>query len=131
MMLTVLPWFSAASFLLSLAALVAKRVDALSFDQTATCGGTEICFLQSNQFPEINCDCSPSIQCSWNGFADRGEILSNGTTDSVLMWNRTGYGQYICVRDSSTEVRNIMILPQSKYIKISNVYVYQYNWAWL
>ena len=122
MMVTVLPWFSArfsvASFLF--VSLVAK-VHALSFDQTATCGDTEICFLQSHQLPEINCDCSPSVQCSWSRFADRGEILSNGTTGSILMWQRTGYGQYICVRDSSTVARNIMIQPQSKEIKTCNV----------
>ena len=122
-MLTVLPWFSAALFLLSLA-LVAEWVHALPidiYDQTAKCGDTEIRFLQSNQLPEIVCDCSPSIQCSWKGFADSGKIFSNGTTESILMWQRTGYGQYMCVKDSSSVVRNIMILPQSKYIKTSDV----------
>ena len=103
---TVLLWFSVASFL----SLVAK-IHALN--QT-TCGDTEICFLGSgNQSPNnITCSCSES-QCSWSKFADRGNILSNG---SVLMWQRTGYGQYIC-RNGSTVARNIMILPQRKEIK--------------
>ena len=93
-----------------------EYIDALPLDQIATCGNTELCFLQSDQLPEINCDCSPSgTQCSWSRFVDRREILSNGTTESVLMWQRTGYGQYICVRDNSTAVaRNIMILPEGK-----------------
>ena len=93
------------------------KIQALPFDQIATCDDTEICFLQANQLPEITCNCTPSTQCSWSRFADREEIISNGTTESVLMWNGTGYGQYICVSDGSTVVKNIMILPQSEDIK--------------
>ena len=110
-LVTVFPGLSVASFLF----VYLAKVHALPFDQIATCDNTEICFLQANQLPEINCNCTPSTQCSWSRFVYRGEILSNGTTESILMWQRTGYGQYICVRDDSTVARNIMILPQSKY----------------
>lgn len=116
MMLKVLPWVSVASFLF---VSLAEKIHALP--QTPTCGDTEIYFLQANQMPNISCDCSQSTQCSWSRFTDRGKILSNGTTESVLMWQRTGYGQYICVGDGSTVVKNIMILPQSKEIKTTNV----------
>ena len=102
-----LPWFSVASILF----VSLTKVNALPLDQNATCGNTEVCFLGSDQLPTINCDCTPSTQCSWSRFADRGETLSNGTTESVLMWQSTGYGQYLCIRNSSTVARNIMILP--------------------
>ena len=93
------------------------KIQALPFDQLATCNNTEFYFLQANQSLEITCNCTPSTQCSWSRFADCEEIISSGTTGSVLMWQRTGYGQYICVRDGSTVARNIMILPQSEEIK--------------
>ena len=123
-LVTVLPWLSVASFLFVFLA----KIHALPLDQIATCQKTEICFLQANQLPEINCNCTPSTQCSWSRFADRGETLSNGTTESVLMWQRTGYGQYICVRDGSQsmEARNIMILPQSEEIK--TLIVWHIHW---
>ena len=112
MKLTVLRWFSVASVLF----VSLTKIHALPFGQIATCGNTEVCFLQSNQFPEINCDCTPSTQCSWSRFADRGEPLNEttGTTESVLMWQSTGYGQYLCIRNSSTVARNIMILPEGQ-----------------
>ena len=127
---TVLLWFSVASFL----SLVAK-IDALEFGQIATCRDTEICFLEPNQSPNITCSCSES-QCSWSKFADRGNILSNGP---VLMWQRTGYGQYIC-RNGSTVARNIMILPGREEIKtllygvymiehLMGAWLYFYFWA--
>ena len=99
------------------------KIQALPFDQLATCDNTEICFLPADELPEITCNCTPSTQCSWSRFADREEVISSGTTESVLMWQRTGYGQYICVRDGSTVVRNIMILPQSKEIKVLTYYM--------
>lgn len=122
MMLKVLPWVSVASILF---VSLVEKIHALS--QTPTCGDTEICFLQPNQLPNISCDCSQSTQCSWSRFADRGKILSNGTTESVLMWQGR-YGQYICVGDGSTVAKNIMILPQSKEIKTINVWCTYYVW---
>ena len=102
--------------LLTMISLVEVR--ALQSDnQTVTCGSTEVHFLNPNQSAEFECDCSnSSVQCSWNMFIDRGNILSNGTTTSALMWQRTGYGHYVCVKDNSFEVWNILILPEGEEI---------------
>ena len=109
-----LPWFSVASILF----VSLTKIHALPFDQISTCenwcGNTEVCFLKSDHLPEINCNCNKSTQCSWSRFADREETLSNGTTESVLMWQRTVYGQYLCIRNNSTVARNIMILPEGQ-----------------
>ena len=92
------------------------EVRALQSDnQTVTCGSTEVHFLNPNQSAEFECDCSnSSVQCSWNMFSDRGEILSNSSTKSVLTWQKTGYGHYVCVKDYSTVVRNVLILPEGE-----------------
>lgn len=63
----------------------------------------------------IGCECNASsTQCSWSRYAPRyrGEIISIGTTRSDLMWKNYGYGQYICIRDNSTIVRNEFIIPR-------------------
>ena len=79
------------------------------------CGDTEVYRLQSNQIPCINCNCTQSsTQCSWSTYADPEKILSSGTTESVLMWQETGYGQYLCLKDGSIVIKNIMILPEGE-----------------
>lgn len=105
-----LPRFSAALFLF--VSLVAK-FHVLQFQNVMRCGDIEIYTLQPNHSLENICDCCLRNQCSWSMFVDRGDTLSNG---SVLKWQKTGYGQYICVRDDSTVACNILILPESKEI---------------
>lgn len=78
-----------------------------------TCGNTEVCFLRLEQSPTIVCNCgTQSTLCSWSTFANRGEIISNGSTEATLMWQETGYGQYICVNSTGGVPKKILILPE-------------------
>ena len=106
-------------FVASILFLSVEEIRALQINQTATCGSSEVCYLRLNQPPEqIFCDCGSSTNCSWSMFGNREEILSSGVTEATLMWQNTGYGQYVCLNDNSTEKRNIVILPESekKYV---------------
>ena len=68
--------------------------------------------LRSDHSPRIVCDCrDSSAQCLWTTFANREDVVSNGTQ---LMWQGRGYGQYVCVGDNSTVLRNVLILPESE-----------------
>ena len=90
--------------------------------QMYMCNNTEIYFVlpeeESNTIPfECQCDVF-STSCLWSLFADRGNILSSGTSETFFMWNRNvGYGQYICVGDEFIVVRDVLILPQSKKLR--------------
>ena len=109
-------WVLLVSIFLALTA----RMFALNFnenlDQNANCGGTEVCLLRlddDNQSSEISCNCNvSSTQCWWTNFTHPENIISNGTTESVLTLQKNDYGQYICYRDNSTIVMNILILPE-------------------
>ena len=93
--------------------------------QMSMCDITEVFFVlpgeESNTIP-FNCDCNDlSTSCVWSFYADRGNILSSGTVHSTFLWNRNvGYGQYICVKDDLTVVKDVLILPQCKEIKLTN-----------
>ena len=90
--------------------------------QMYTCNNTEVYFVapeeESNPI-SFECQCDVlSTTCLWSLFADRGNILSSGISETLFMWNRNiGYGQYICVGDGFIVVRDVLILPQSKEIK--------------
>ena len=95
------------------------------FDTILCNSGTEVCWpgLQYN----ISCICrASSTRCFWTTFSDRRNILTNGTTESLLVWHSStlGYGQFTCIsrRDSSSDnvERNVLIIPNGevKLIKI-------------
>ena len=97
---------------------------------TILCDGTEVCLQPPDSLEPYNISCSchraSSIQCFWTTFTDRRNILTNGTTESLLVWHSStlGYGQFTCIsRDPSSVLnveKNVLIIPEgeSKLIKI-------------
>ena len=93
--------------------------------QMHACNNTEVYAVapeEETNSVSFECQCDVlSTSCLWSPFADRGNILSRGTSETLLMWNRdVGYGHYIClasVGDNFTVVKNVLILPEGKEIK--------------
>jgi len=109
--LTVVP----EAFVTSIQFILVLGILSGNLAQLNQCGETEVRYLGSDQSPEIYCNCNTSsIQCWWTKFTNRKEILSSGTSTAVLMWQRIGYGQYLCIRDNSTVIMNLLILPNGK-----------------
>ena len=83
------------------------------------CQNTEVYSVSpEEESTAISFQCPCSTSCLWSSFSDRGNIL---TSESLFIWNKSvGYGQYICVEDEFTVVRDVLILPQSKEIKTTN-----------
>ena len=107
------------------------------FSQETMCHGTEICLLRPNASIQVNCNCSgANSHCSWISQSSKldDNFLSRGNTGESLLleWTSTiGYGNFICIRDDSTVVKSILILPVGKYdrlsIDIKYVYVSSYT----
>ena len=91
---------------------------------TILCDGTEVCLQPSDAVEpyNISCNCrASSIHCFWTIFGDR-RIITNGTTESLLVWHSStrGYGQFTCISqgDSSDHVeRNVLIIPNGESYK--------------
>ena len=90
---------------------------------THMCDNTEV-FSVSAEVESIpfHCECGVlSTSCLWTFYADRANILSSGTISSTFLWNRNvGYGQYICVKNDLTVVKDVFIRPECKEIKLTN-----------
>ena len=98
-----------------LLALLAYRVVVKSHAQMIMCHNTEVFPLETDQYT-FSCTCNMlSTTCSWSLFADRENTFNSGTNESRFEWERSiGYGQYICVEDNTTIVRDILILPHGE-----------------
>ena len=82
------------------------------------CHNTEVFPLETDQYT-FSCTCNMlSTTCSWSLFADRENTFNSGTNESQFGWKSSiGYGQYVCVEDNATIVRDIPILPQGEKSK--------------
>ena len=86
---------------------------------TILCDGTEVCLLPFDEPYNISCNCRPSsIHCYWITLADRRKI-TNGTTESLLVWhsNTRGYGQFTCIsQDNSSDYveKNVLVIPNGE-----------------
>ena len=100
-----------------LLALLTCRVIVKSHAQM--CHSTEVFPLETDQYT-FSCICNMlSTTCWWSLFTDRENTFNSGTSESQFMWQRSiGYGQYICVENNSTIVRDILILPQGEKSRI-------------
>ena len=87
---------------------------------TISCNETKVCLKSPDAVEPYNISCScptPSIHCYWTKFAYRGNILTNGVTESLLVWrsNTLGYGQFTCIsQDPSYDLnveKNVLIIP--------------------
>ena len=94
---------------------VSAFVSAVSLETCDTCSTTEVCRTTSIN---ISCDCAPSINCTWKKFAD-WKLINTGIDNTILLWDLTingsdSYGQYDCIRNSSTVVKSVLIFPSGR-----------------
>ena len=112
-----------------LLALLAYRVVVKSHAQINICNSTEVNPISTSTDKEkFPCICNMlSTTCWWSLFADRENTFNSGTINSTFKWDRSiGYGQYICVEDNSTIVKDILILPQGEKSRTMHAWVVCY-----
>ena len=112
------------SFILS---LLAYRVVVKCHAQIDICNNTEIFLIPTESDQNtFHCMCDMlSTTCWWSSFADRENTFNSGSNESLFMWQRSvGYGQYICVENNSTIVKDILILPQGEKCRTIRVRIH-------